>query len=315
LSHSRYKASALSAGRPRRRGLSRLRPGEDNANLAAKPPAKGLSEAGGPVGPLLTLLTDFGTRDAFVGVMKGVILGICPQARLVDLSHDVSPHDVEEAAFILETAYRHFPRGTIHLVVVDPGVGGERRPVAVRAAGQVFVAPDNGVLSYWLEGHALEAAVAIANPAAMLPQVSRTFHARDVFAPAAARVAAGMALQQLGPPVSDLCRFDVSRPTVAPDRIEARVIHCDRFGNAITDLDEPTFLAWLGTGDERGVRVSAGTAQISGVTQAYSAVPDGEPLVIFGSTDRLEIAVNGDSACAAYDLLRGEPVVIERAPC
>jgi hypothetical protein len=264
--------------------------------------------------PLLTLLTDFGTGDAFVGVMKGVILGICPGARLVDLCHEVPPQDIQAGAFILETAYRYFPPGAIHLAVVDPGVGGERRAIAVRAAGFTFVAPDNGVLSYVLDAAEPEAAVAITNPAVMLQPVSRTFHGRDVFAPAAARLACGMPLEDLGPPLAHPRRFPVPRPAVGRDAIEAHVVHCDRFGNAITDLDEPTFRRWLGAGEERSVRMRAGSAEIRGLSGAYCEALAGAPLAVFGSSGRLEVAVAGGSASALYHLERGQPVRLERAP-
>jgi S-adenosylmethionine hydrolase len=263
--------------------------------------------------PVVTLLTDFGSSDAFVGVMKGVILGICPRARVVDLCHEVPPQDLETAAFLLDTAYRYFPPGAIHLAVVDPGVGGERRAVAVQAADYFFVAPDNGLLSYVLEAGEPKAAVAITNPAVMLHPVSRTFHGRDLFAPAAAHLAAGMALEELGPPVTGLRRFEVSRPALTRDRIEAHVIHCDRFGNAITDLDERTLREWLGEQDERHLVVRADAAEVRGLAPSYVAAGEGQPLAILGSSGRLEVAVNGGSASVRYGLARGQAVIVERA--
>ncbi|HET8575537.1 MAG TPA: SAM-dependent chlorinase/fluorinase, partial [Methylomirabilota bacterium] len=148
--------------------------------------------------PIITLTTDFGSRDPFVGVMKGVILGICPAARLVDLSHEVSPQDVLEGALMLESSARFFPPGTIHLAVVDPGVGSRRRGLAVSAAGQCFVGPDNGLFTATLEEPGW-VAVSLENPAYRLTQVSGTFHGRDIFAPAAAHLACGVALERLGP--------------------------------------------------------------------------------------------------------------------
>jgi len=268
--------------------------------------------AGAVGAPVVTLLTDFGVRDAFVGVMKGMILGICPQARLVDLCHEVPPQDVEGGAFILGTACGWFPPETIHLAVVDPGVGSRRRAIAVRVGGHAFLAPDNGLLSYVLEAEEPEAAVEITNPAAMLPEVSRTFHGRDLFAPAAAHLACGLALDALGPPAAGLCLFPLPKPALARDRIEAHVIHCDHFGNAITDLDEAAFRRWLGEGDERQLRIRAGSARICGLSAAYAAACEGAPLALFGSAGRLEIAVAGGSAVAACGLARGQPVTIER---
>ena len=191
-----------------------------------------------PVGrnPIITLTTDFGVADGYVGTMKGVILGIVPDARLVDISHEITPQNVRQAAYVLYTAYPFFPPGTIHLAVVDPGVGGTRRPIALRTPKGYFVGPDNGILSYVMAREPVEALVELADPRYRLPHVSHTFHGRDVFAPAAAHLAAGVPIAALGPPVADPVTFPPPRLEVGPDIITGEVLHADRFGNVITSI-------------------------------------------------------------------------------
>jgi len=186
--------------------------------------------------PIITLTTDFGTADGYVGTMKGIILGIAPHVRLVDISHEITPQNVRQAAYVLYTAYPFFPPGTIHLAVVDPGVGGTRRPIALRTPVGYFVGPDNGILSYVMACEPVEALVELADPRYRLPHVSHTFHGRDVFAPAAAHLAAGVPIAALGPPVADPVTFPPPRLEVGPDGITGEVLHADRFGNVITSI-------------------------------------------------------------------------------
>jgi S-adenosylmethionine hydrolase len=189
-------------------------------------------------GPIIALLTDFGLRDGFTGIMKGVILSIAPGVQLIDISHDVAPQQVASGAWLLSTAYRYFPAGTIFLCVIDPGVGSQRRALALQAGNWFFVGPDNGLFSYVLAEQPLHIAVALENPAYRLPAVSATFHGRDIFAPAAAHVARGIPLQQLGPLVepATLQRLDLARPRRENGRINAAIIHIDHFGNLITSI-------------------------------------------------------------------------------
>jgi S-adenosylmethionine hydrolase len=186
--------------------------------------------------PIITLTTDFGVADGYVGTMKGVILGIVPDARLVDISHEITPQNVRQAAYVLYTAYPFFPLYTVHLAVVDPGVGGTRRPIALRTPVGYFVGPDNGILSYVMACEPVEALVELADPRYRLPHVSHTFHGRDVFAPAAAHLAAGIPIAALGPPVADPVTFPPPRLEVGPDGITGEVLHADRFGNVITSI-------------------------------------------------------------------------------
>src|SRR5437870_9744709 len=221
---------------------------------------------------LITLLTDFGTRDPFVGVMKGVILSLCPAARLVDLTHEIAPGDIAAGALALRWAVEYFPPGTVHLAVVDPGVGSERRPLVLRAAEAFYVGPDNGLL--W------PAAALDADPQVWEIDLSRwdrpvsaTFHGRDVFAPAAARLAAGELPAAFCRPARDAVRRGWPAPAPHGDMVRGAVIYVDRFGNGITNL-APADLSPPGS---EGWRFRVAGREIRGPSPAYSAVPGGEP--------------------------------------
>src|ERR1700687_146423 len=180
--------------------------------------------------PVIALLTDFGTRDHYAGTMKGVALGICPDVTLVDISHDLPPHDVVAAALELAASYRYFPAGTIFLAVIDPGVGSARRGLAAEAGDYKFVAPDNGVLSVIVDPHPPKRVVELGERRYALPTVSRTFEGRDRFAPAAAWLAKGVDLGALGRPAGSIHHLEVPRPVIAPDRLSGEVLQVDRFG-------------------------------------------------------------------------------------
>ena len=273
--------------------------------------------------PLVTLTTDFGTADGYVGTMKGVILGIAPDARLVDLSHEIAPQDVRQAAYVLYTAYPFFPPHTVHLVVVDPGVGSARRPIALRTPKGYFVGPDNGVFSYVMANEPVEAVVELSDPHYRLLQVSHTFHGRDVFAPAAAHLAAGVPIEALGPPVLDPVTFPPPRLEVSPDTITGEVLHADHFGNVITSIGK---LAWSEdvlalepafheVKDERQMRFKATKAtvvvagqEINGVFRTYAEVEPGAVLALVGSEGYLEIAVREGSAAQKLGLHTGDTV-------
>ncbi len=260
---------------------------------------------------IVTLLTDFGTRDPYVGVMKGVILSVSPQARIVDLTHDVPPQDVAEAAWLLRGAFRFFPAGTVHVVVVDPGVGGDRRAVAAGAHGHLFVAPDNGVLSWAIGDSDAADVVALTNSRYFLPEISPTFHGRDVFAPVAAHLSAGVPLDALGPRVRDPATLPLPRPRVKDAEIRTEVIHVDRFGNLITALDETTFREWEAR-RPGAVIIDAAGQIIEGVSATYSAAPPGSLLALFQSSGHLEIAARDGNAAAVLAVGRGEPIVVRR---
>ena len=260
--------------------------------------------------PIITLTTDFGTRDPWVGVMKGVILGICPGARLVDLSHDIAPQDALEGALCLEAAAGFFPSGTIHLAVVDPGVGGSRRPLALRAAGQCYVGPDNGLWSLAFERGGAVEAVELTAREYRLPAVSRTFHGRDLFAPAAAHLASGVPLDRLGPAVTDLVRLLLPLARHESGLIVGEVIGTDRFGNLLTTVTEED-LASLDA--SRGLVVEIAGIRVGAPVSAYSAARPGAAGAIMGSAGRLEIFVREGSARLTLGLGRGAPVIVKRA--
>jgi S-adenosylmethionine hydrolase len=275
--------------------------------------------------PLVTLTTDFGTVDSYVGTMKGVILGIAPNARLVDISHEIAPQNVRQAAYVLYTAYPFFPPHAVHLAVVDPGVGSARRPIALRTPAGTFVGPDNGVFSYVMAGEPLEALVELADPQYRLARVSHTFHGRDIFAPAAAHLAAGVPIADLGPPLSDPVIFPFPRLEVALDEITGEVLHADRFGNVTTSIGQ---LVWSGdrlllepafrkAAGEETVQLKASEAtvvvtgqEIVGVRRAYAEVEPGGVLALVGSGGHLEIAVREGSAAQTLGLCTGDVVVL-----
>ena len=256
---------------------------------------------------LVTLTTDFGTRDPYVAAMKGVLLRTCPELRVLDLGHEIAPHDVLEGALFLAGALPHFPAGTVHVAVVDPGVGGERRPIAVRAGGQTVVCPDNGLLTLFLRAYEREAAHVIANVEFMAAEVSATFHGRDIFAPAAARLACGASLEAAGPPLESIVTLYVPEPTRAADgAVHGEVIHVDRFGNAITNI--PRVVA---EATERA-KIHVAGRSLGGLRRTYVDVAAGRPLALIGSSGHLEIAVNGGSAATGLGLRRGDGVELTR---
>lgn len=260
--------------------------------------------------PVIALLSDFGLRDHYAGTMKGVVLGICPDVTLVDLSHDVPPHDIVAGALELAAAYRYFPAGTIFLAVVDPGVGSSRRGLAAEAGAYRFVGPDNGVLSLAIEDAAPRAVVELTDRRYARPTVSRTFEGRDRFAPAAAWLAKGVALTTLGRPAGPIVRAALPRPVVTGDRVEGEVVRVDRFGNLVTNIDRRTFEQVVGpTG--QGIASIAGR-DVSRVVATYADIAAGEICGLFGSTDHLEIAACGSSAAEAVARGRGAPVHVTR---
>jgi S-adenosylmethionine hydrolase len=256
---------------------------------------------------IITLLTDFGMQDGFVGTMKGVICSIHPQASIVDITHDIPPQDIREAAFVLRNAYGYFPPGTIHVAVVDPGVGSARHPVVVETARYLFVGPDNGLFAYIYRMEQNARVTAITNTAYCLPRISRTFHGRDVFAPVAGHLAAGVKPADCGPPLADYVRGEVSEPDYRPDRIAGHVLHVDRFGNLITDIPEEAVIRYTAKG---AFRVEVGKIRLDRLCGSYAEVPPGHPLAIIGSAGLLEIAVNGGEAAARLDVRRGDPVTL-----
>ena len=252
--------------------------------------------------PIITLTTDFGQSDGYVGAMQGVILNICPQATLVTISHDILPQNIQAAAFVLYQAFDTYPPHTIHCVVIDPGVGSRRHAVAVRTAHGIFVGPDNGVFSLVLGvSEALEA-VSLTNPAYQLPQVSTTFHGRDIFAPASAHLAAGVPLREFGPPLSNLQRLEFGSGLKEG---ESKIIHIDHFGNLILDItaqhiDHPETATF-----------KIGDRTIRSLSRTFADVPEGELLAYIGSSrNHVEIAVRNGNAAQTLGLQLNDVVQI-----
>lgn len=259
---------------------------------------------------LITLTTDFGTRDAYVGSMKGVILGIQRNVSIIDISHDLPPHRTVPAAFLLREVCPRFPEGTLHVAVIDPGVGGDRRPVILEIRNRFYVGPDNGIFGLLVKTFGLERGWRIDNARLFPPaERSRTFHGRDLFAPAAAHLASGVAPASLGPEIHDPLIPDVPACTVLADRLEGEVLWVDRFGNALTNIEETVIRQWARGGDFR-VRVAGRT--LPGLSPHYGAVPPGAPLAIVSSFATLEIACNQDSGQRVLGLREATPVALEK---
>jgi len=255
---------------------------------------------------IITLTTDFGWSDPFVGIMKGVILGIAPQAQIVDITHDVGAYDITEAAFVVSSSYSYFPAGTVHVVVVDPGVGTVRRPIAALARNHYFVAPDNGVLSFVLHSEAEPppAVHHISNKELFRGPVGHTFHGRDIFAPIGAYLSTGIHLDSVGEPVSDFISspFPKAEPR-GEGQLIARVVRIDRFGNVITDL-RPSDL-----GTDFNIRIRG--LDVKRLCRTFAEGEPGEVFAVEGSTGFIEIALNQGSAAHRLQVLRGEEIEVE----
>lgn len=257
--------------------------------------------------PVVALLTDFGTRDHFVGVVKGVIAGICPPARIVDISHDIEPQNVAQGAFVLHASRRYFPEETIFVCVVDPGVGTERRPVAVRAGGSWFVGPDNGLLYPEWESRAPrtdDAIVELDNPDFWLEDVSDTFHGRDIFAPVAAHLASGVAATEMGAYVADLVGLSIAKPKPLDDgTTQLEVLHVDRFGNLMTNMRSDAL-----PDQKDSVVFSIGGVEAAGVRTNFASSE--ELIAVAGSSGYIELAAPGGSAAEDLDSGLGATVIM-----
>lgn len=256
---------------------------------------------------IITLLTDFGTQDGFVGTMRGVILGINPQARIVDIAHEVAPQDIHQAAFVLRNAYPFFPSGTIHVVVVDPGVGTRRRIIGVWTNRYYFLAPDNGVLKYVFHQEKDLKVVEITNRDYFLDEVSYTFHGRDIFAPVAAHLSLGVDLNKLGRTIDDFIKGEVTQAEIRDDKIIGRVIYIDRFGNLITDVPREMVEKL----PESKFQIMAGTYKIRKICRSYLEGSSSEPSGVIDSSGFLAIFLNQGSAADLTGLKIGDRVFIE----
>lgn len=241
--------------------------------------------------------------------MKGVILNINPQIQIVDITHAIPPQDIHAAAFIINSAYRYFPSGSIHVVVVDPGVGSARRAIVCQTETAYFVCPDNGVLSRVLDNDVPYRAAVVDNAEFCLPEISNTFHGRDIFAPVAAHLSRGVPISNFGRAVNNLVRLSNAAVQLTKTSIIGRVMWIDRFGNLITNISREILKSAIGY---ENFVIQAGNVQISRLNRSYAESKVGEYLAIIGSFGRLEISVNRGNAAHLLDLKRGDPIVVRK---
>jgi S-adenosylmethionine hydrolase len=255
---------------------------------------------------IITLTTDFGRSDWFVGTAKGVILGINPRATIVDITHEVRPGDIRAGAFSLMAACRFFPKATVHVAVVDPGVGSERRAIAVQTADYIFIGPDNGVLSWALAREKIKFVRQLENPKYFLESISRTFQGRDIFAPVAGHLSRGLSLKQLGRQLKDFIRISWPEATKSRGGIRGEIVHIDRFGNAITNIAA----GLVGKGEKCICEVAGKRTLRCALALFYGEAPAKSPVAVMGSCGFVEIAVNGGSAAQQFGLAMGDAVVV-----
>jgi len=256
---------------------------------------------------MISLISDFGEKDGWVGTMKGVILGINPEARIVDISHRVTPGDILEASLILQASFPFFPGGTVHLCVVDPGVGSERRAIVVATPSYTFVGPDNGLFTPIYQRGDFQALEIINRALFYSPQPSQTFHGRDIFAPVAAHLSLGLALEEVGPQIADVVKVDLPSPLVGSKEIRGEVIYVDRFGNLTTNITKELF--------ERKVRANpfelrTGKRVLKALARSYADIAKGKLLAHWGSWGYLELSVNQGSAQKLLSATKGTKLTI-----
>lgn len=255
---------------------------------------------------LVTLTTDFGLTDAYVAAMKGAMLQVEPSLTMVDVTHQVEPQDVMGGAFVLRQTIPYFPEGTVHLAVVDPGVGSARRPIAALFGGHFFVGPDNGLFSLLLEGRTPEKIVVLDRRTFWrTPRPSRTFNGRDIFGPIAAHLASGRKLEEVGTLTETYQQLHWPHPLADDEGVQGFVVHIDRFGNCVTNISREVL-----DNDPRShfAKCYVGNTIVEGVHAAFSDVPQGEPLALVGSSDHLEVGVNGGDASTLLTIHKGSPV-------
>jgi len=260
----------------------------------------------------ITLLTDFGHYDPYVGIMKGVILGILPQVPIIDLCHRCSAYDIEEAAFLLHLSYRYFPAETIHVIVVDPGVGGPRRPLLVTTERYYFIAPDNGILSYIYETGDFRRAFEITASHYFLNPSSSTFHGRDIFAPVAAYLRKGIPPEAFGPEIHDVVKLPLSRPQWSRKEgtLKGTVLHVDSFGNLITNISHHDLEEFRSTISRRKIAIKLGGSEIQGIKTFFAQGEEGRLEAIMGSCGYLEIFVNRGNASLVSGMGKGTEVIL-----
>ncbi len=263
---------------------------------------------------IITLLTDFGTEDAYVGVMKGAILSINPSAVVVDVCHYIDPQDLIEAAFFIKSSFKYFPKGTVHIVVVDPGVGGTRSVVAVKLSGHIFLAPDNGVLTLLMDEEEIDTIVRVENAHYFLNSISQTFHGRDIFAPVGSHISKGVSIEKLGPnlDLKELMRLSIPKPYISDkEELMGTIISIDRFGNCISNINENCLNEFVKNGSEKQIEIKIGKTAIKSLSHSYAEVDSGCPLAIVGSFGYLEIALNCGNASHQLNVEKGDNISLK----
>ena len=255
--------------------------------------------------PLVTLTTDFGMRDPYVAALKGQVLSRCPSTEIVDLTHEIAPGNIVEGALFLAGSIPYFPQDTYHVVVIDPGVGSERRPIVAALGGQIVVCPDNGLLTLICQRSPLEEAFIITNPEFRREEVSATFHGRDIFAPTAGSLAAGRKPREVGESLETILMVRLPEPNYKLEgTARGEIIHVDRFGNCITNIHRSVLF------ETKDVQVKMDNVEFQRLSRTYGDVPVEQPLALIGSSDYLEISVNRGSAEDNFDLQRGDRVEV-----
>jgi hypothetical protein len=264
--------------------------------------------------PVITLITDFGLQDEYVGVMKGVILSINSSVQVVDITHGLARHDVVQAALVVKSAFRYFPINAIHVIVVDPGVGGKRKAICCKKDGHFFLAPDNGALSLVIQDGDVDELCAISNEAFFLKPLSNTFHGRDIFAPVAAHLSKGLDMARLGPKIrlSDMVTLDLPAPFLsARHELVGKILSIDAFGNLVTNIDQETFMRFAHRQEPEDAVITLGRSKIQGVSTSYDSVKTGSPVAVFGSRKLLEIAVNQMDARTCFKARVGQTIKVK----
>ena len=260
--------------------------------------------------PIITLTTDFGLKDPYVAEMKAVILSICPNAQIIDITHQIEKFNVRMGAYTLACATPYFPKGTIHVAVVDPGVGTKRRPLLIETEKDFFIGPDNGVSALAAKAQRIRHVYEISNRNFMLPHVSNTFHGRDIFAPAAAHIANGVSPSELGPEVEDIVVPEFSKLVKKKNAVIGEVLHVDSFGNIITNFEEKE-LKLMGTSGTVNVKLKNRLLKLK-LCKAYAETPPKQPLAIIGSHNFLEIAINQGNAAEKFKAKTGDKITLYR---
>jgi S-adenosylmethionine hydrolase len=258
--------------------------------------------------PIITLLTDFGLKDPYVASMKGVILSINPHCTLVDITHQINSHDIKEGAFILGQAYSNFPKGTIHLSVVDPGVGSARKPILIVTKNYFFVGPDNGLFTIALRRERVKHAVILTSQKFFLSEISSTFHGRDIFAPVAAYLSMGVKPESFGPSIKSWHEIPYPDPAMKQGRLTGEIVHVDAFGNLISNIDRKSLLQFS---KGRSLVAKIGKRTIRSLTKGYWEGRKDELMALVGSGGFLEISVREGNAQKALKIKKGDPIIVD----